>query len=162
MAPTQHAQLESTVEIDAPPAEVWKLISDLPRMAQWSPQVVRSKVKGGQVRQGAKFSNLNRRGPLFWPTNGKVVRFEPHRDLAFRIAENKTIWSFELTPLDGGTRTKVVQRREVPDGISQVSLVLTKYVLGGTDKFTGELREGMAQTLQRLKAEVEAGPARAA
>ena len=162
MATTQHAQLESTVEIDAPPAEVWKLVSDLPRMAQWSPQVVRSKVKGGQVRQGAKFSNLNRRGPLFWPTNGKVVRFEPHRDFAFRIAENKTIWSFELTPLDGGTRTKVVQRREVPDGISQVSLVLTKYVLGGTDKFTGELREGMTQTLERLKAEVEAGPARAA
>ena len=131
----QDAQLEATIEIDATPAQVWALVTDVPRMASWSPQVVRSVVKGGAVEKGARFSNLNRQGLLFWPTKGKVVRFEPHHDFAFRIAENRTIWSFELTPLADGTRTRVTQRREVPDGISGVSIALTKAVFGGVDKF---------------------------
>lgn len=152
---TQPAQLEASIEIDATPAQVWALVTDVPRMAKWSPQVVRSKVKGGAVAQGARFSNLNRQGLLFWPTKGKVVRFEPHTDFAFRIAENRTIWSFELTPLADGTRTRVVQRREVPDGIAPISLTLTKYVLGGSDNFAERLRTGMAQTLERIKTEAE-------
>ena len=158
MPPTtqQHAQLEATIEIDAAPAQVWALVTDVPRMARWSPQVVRSTVKGGAVAKGARFSNLNRQGLLFWPTKGKVVRFEPHRDFAFRIAENRTIWSFELTPLDDGTRTRVTQRREVPDGISGVSLALTKTVLGGVDKFADRLHTGMTETLARIKSEAEA------
>ena len=150
-------QLEQSVEIAAEPAQVWALVTDVPRMAQWSPQVVRSKVKGGEVKLGAKFSNVNRRGPLFWPTTGKVVRCEPHRDFAFRIAENKTIWSFELEPT--ATGTKVTQRRETPDGIAKVSQVMTKVLLGGQAKFTAELGDGMKQTLDRIKAEVESDTA---
>ena len=97
--------------------------------------------------------NLNRRGLLFWPTQAKVVRFEPHREFAFRIKENWTIWSFTLEPTDGGTR--VVQRREAPDGISGVSQRLTRLALGGQEAFTDELRAGMRQTLERIKAEAE-------
>jgi uncharacterized protein YndB with AHSA1/START domain len=37
----QPAQLEATIEIDAPPAQVWALISDPRRMSAFSPQVVR-------------------------------------------------------------------------------------------------------------------------
>ena len=153
--PTQYAALEQSIDIDATPAEVWSLVTDIPRMAKWSPQVVRSKVKGGVVKQGATFSNLNRKGPLFWPTNGKIVRFEPHRDFAFRIKENRTIWSFELTPNEAGGTT-VTQRRELPDGISTLSTTLTKYVLGGMEGFTEHLDQGMVETLRKLKADVEA------
>lgn len=151
----QHQQLEESIEIAAPPAQVWALVSDVPRMASWSPQVVRTVVRGGTVRQGARFVNLNRQGPLFWPTTGKVVRFEPHRDFAFRIGENRTVWSFELTD-DGAGGTRLVQRREVPQGISAVSLVLTRIALGGVESFTRRLEQGMQQTLQRIKAEAEA------
>jgi uncharacterized protein YndB with AHSA1/START domain len=150
-----HQQLEASIEIAAPPAQVWALVSDIPRMASWSPQVVRTVVRGGAVRQGARFVNLNRQGPLFWPTTGKVVRFEPHRDFAFRIGENRTVWSFELTD-DGAGGTRLVQRREVPDGISAVSLALTKVVLGGVESFTRRLEDGMRETLRRVKAEAEA------
>ncbi len=154
MAENTIAQLEHTIEIAAEPAQVWALVTDVPRMSQWSPQVVKSTVKGGEVRDGAKFRNLNRRGPLFWPTNGKVVRCEPHHDFAFRIAENKTVWSFQLTPTaDGGTR--VTQRRETPHGISTLSKVMTKVALGGQKKFTAELDAGMTQTLARMKSEIE-------
>ncbi|MCW2768101.1 MAG: hypothetical protein JWO11_4060 [Nocardioides sp.] len=149
------AQLEATIEIAAPPAKVWSLVTDVKRMASWSPQVVKTVVRGGgPVANGTKFFNVNRRGPLFWPTQSMVVRFEPHSDFAFRIRENHTIWSFALErTADGGTR--VTQRRETPEGISNVSLSLTKTVLGGISKFTDELGEGMRQTLERIKAEAE-------
>lgn len=111
-------------------------------------------VRGGNVRLGAEAVNINRRGLLVWPTRSKVVRFEPHRDFAFCIKDNLTVWSFELEPVDGGTR--LTQRRETPRGISDISLKLTDRVLGGQETFTAELREGMQQTLRRIKDEAEA------
>ncbi len=151
----QHAELEASIDVAAPPAAVWAMVSDIERMASWSPQVVRTKIKGGAVQQGTRFANLNRQGLLLWPTNGKVVRFDPHRAFAFRIAENRTIWSFELEPIPGGG-TRITQRRELPDGISNLSLRMTKVALGGVPKFTDRLRAGMQQTLERIKAEAEA------
>ena len=50
----------------------------------------------------------------------------------------------------------MTQRREAPDGISDISLRLTKVALGGQERFTGELRDGMRQTLARMKADAEA------
>ncbi|MGZ4445643.1 MAG: SRPBCC family protein [Nocardioides sp.] len=147
--------LEETIEVAATPAQVWALVSDLPRMATWSPQVARTFVRGGgPVGLGTRTLNVNRRGLLVWPTRAKVVRFEPHTEIALRIKDNFTIWSFTLEPTETGTR--IVQRREAPDGISSVSLRLTDSVLGGQRGFTEELRAGMRQTLARIKAEVEA------
>lgn len=156
MTDTYEALLEDSIEIAAPPARVWALVTDLPAMSARSPQVVRTKVKGGVVREGATFSNLNRDRLLFWPTSGKVVTFEPERRFAFKIRENRTVWSFELEPTaDGGTR--LTQRRETPQGISDVSMRLTKIAFGGQPKFTSGLRSGMRQTLEALKAEAERG-----
>jgi hypothetical protein len=106
------------------------------------------------VQQGTRALNINRRGPLVWPTRSKVVAFEPHREFAFRIKDNAVIWAFVLEPTATGTR--LVQERRTPDGITPISLTLQKHVLGGADRFTGELRSGMEQTLARIKAEAEA------
>lgn len=154
MAEQQYEELEASIDIDATPAQVWALVTDVRRMASWSPQVVRTTVKGGEVKLGARFSNLNRQGLLFWPTGAKVVRFEPHRDFAFRVKENRTIWSFELTPNATGGTT-VVQRRELPDGISSLSTSLTKVALGGIEPFTRRLERGMNETLAKVKTEAE-------
>jgi uncharacterized protein YndB with AHSA1/START domain len=155
--PTQiEPQLEETIEVDASPARVWSLVSDVRRMARWSPQVQRTFVRGGGAAQlGTRTVNVNRRGLLVWPTQAKVVRFEPHREIALRIKENFTIWSFLLEPTDAGG-TRITQRRETPQGISSVSHRLTDAVLGGQEQFTAELRDGMRQTLARIKAEAEA------
>lgn len=145
--------IEESIEISAEPAQVWALVTDLPRMASWSPQVFKTVVRGGNIGLGTRTLNVNRRGPLFWPTRSKVIRFEPHSEFAFRIMENKSIWSFSLEPTDGGTR--VTQRRTVPDGLSSISGMLTKTVLGGQGTFQSELRDGMRQTLERIKSDVE-------
>ncbi|HWJ65790.1 MAG TPA: SRPBCC family protein [Nocardioides sp.] len=160
MADTYEKLLEDSIEISAPADKVWSLVTDIPRMSKWSPQVVKSTVKGGEVKLGATFSNLNKQGIKRWPTSGKVVRFTPpadgtQGDFAFKIRENRTVWSFALEPTaDGGTR--LIERRETPQGISGVSMVLTKVVLGGQEGFTDELRKGIRQTLERIKAEAEA------
>jgi len=151
----QPAQLEASIEIDAPPVQVWALISDPRRMSSFSTQVVRTIVRGrGPVGEGTTFVNLNHRGPVFWPTQAVVVRCEPHTEFAFRIKENYTIWAFTLEPTaSGGTR--LTQRRETPKGISKLSTSLTKVALGGVPRFTGELQAGMHETLAKIKAAAE-------
>jgi uncharacterized protein YndB with AHSA1/START domain len=154
MTDAPSSELTATVTISAPPARVWSLVSDLTRMNEWSPQVVRTLVRPAPTRLGSRMFNLNRQGPKRWPTTGKVVRFSAEAEIAFRITENKTIWSFRLEPTaDGGTR--VTHRRETPHGISMLSKVLTKVALGGQEPFVAELRQGMQQTLERVKAAAE-------
>lgn len=149
--------LEESTEVAAPPVQVWALVSDLARMAGWSPQVVRTFVRGGPVSLGTRTINVNRRGPLVWPTRSKVIRFEPHREIAFRVLENSAVWSFTLEPTGSGG-TRIIQRREVPDGLSTLSMRMTDLALGGQARFTSELRDGMRRTLARISSEVE--PAR--
>ena len=152
---TDVAPLEASIDIDASPAEVWALVSDLRNMSRWSPQCRKTIVRGGVMREGTKVININRRGLLFWPTQAMVTEFVPEQRIAFRIKENWTIWSFTLSPTpEGGTR--VVQRREAPKGISVVSVGLTRAVLGGVEGFTQELEQGMNQTLRKVKQDVEA------
>lgn len=151
---TDVAPLEASTEIDAPPAQVWALVSDLRHMPRWSPQCAKTFLRGGEMKVGAKMINLNRRGLLVWPTQGQVVDLVPEKRVAFRIKENWTVWSFDLEPTaTGGTR--LTQRREAPKGISDLSVKLTDRVLGGVDDFTVELQRGMAQTLARIKADAE-------
>ncbi|TFI45768.1 SRPBCC family protein [Rhodococcus sp. 1R11] len=145
--------LEATIDIDASPQAVWSVVSDLQRMGEWSPQCMKMKVFGGPVGKGTRTLNINRKGLLVWPTSAKVVTFEPNKALAFRIVENKTIWSYTLTPT--ATGTTVVEKREAPSGTSAVSSLLVKRILGGIDEFDVELVEGMNSTLRRIKTESE-------
>ncbi|MBE7324217.1 SRPBCC family protein [Nocardioides sp. Y6] len=147
-------QIEETVEVAAPPETVWRFVSDLPRLAEWSPQVVKSIVLGGgDVHGGSFLFNINRRGLLFWPTRSKVVRFTPPREVAWRIKENGSTWSFTLEPTATGTR--VTHRRDLSDGLSDISAKLTDRFMGGQEVFQDELQAGMRQTLDRIRQLVE-------
>lgn len=145
--------IDGTIEIDAPPATVWKIVSDLKRMGEWSPQCIHMLVFGGEVKQGARTLNLNRQGWKRWPTNAKVVAFEPERKLAFRIVENRTVWTYELEPTATGTR--LTESRTAPKGVSKLSNFATQVGLGGTADFERSLVGGIRTTLERIKAEAE-------
>ncbi|MDN5718016.1 MAG: SRPBCC family protein [Janibacter sp.] len=158
MTTTQNAPLlETTTEIAATPQEVWAVITDPRALGGLSDQVLRTHVVGtAPVGLGTRTININRRGPLVWPTRAKVVRFEPHRDYAFRVKDNASTWSFELEPSATGGTT-VTHRREAANGTTKVSMVLQDKVLGGVADFDREMEAGMATTLQRLKALLERG-----
>lgn len=152
--------ITSSIDIDASPEAVWAVVSDLRRMGEWSPQCRRMFIRGGEVKAGTRTLNINRQGLLVWPTRCKVKVFEPNRQLDFKVAENGTIWSFELEPTATGTR--LTESRKAPHGVSKLSNTLTQKVLGGTENFEEGLQAGIEQTLQRIKAAAESAASRAA
>lgn len=150
--------LQDRETIAAAPAAVWALVGDPTRMPEWSPQVDSTRLADGATActVGTRFTNRNVQGELAWITHGEVVRHEPGRVLAFRIEENWAVWSFELEPIaDGGT--VLHQRREAPEGISELSRQLTDAYLGGMEALTTNLRAGMRETLTRIRAAAERG-----
>ena len=152
MTETYEPLVECSVEIAAPAAAVWEVVGDVRRMPELSPYVLSTRLRAGfdDVALGTEFTNLNRMGEVQWTTHGEVVRFSPGDAIAFRIAENWVVWSFQLEAVDPGV-TRLVQRRETPDGISPRSLQATDASLGGQQVFTQALRDGMRETLERVK-----------
>ena len=144
--------LQAEIEINAPVARVWDLISDLSRMPQWSPQC-RMMKSMGPLRPGTRTVNLNRRNKLFWPTTSTITEVIPERKLAFRVNANNTVWSYELEPTAAGTR--VVETRHAENGVKAVSTMTVNAVLGGVPSFEKELVEGMNTSLARIKAAAE-------
>ncbi|MGK9273441.1 SRPBCC family protein [Williamsia muralis] len=145
--------LEASTHIKATPEQVWKVVSDLKRMGEWSPQCRKVVVRGGgPVTLGTKTVNVNKRGLLVWPTTAKVVRFEPNKEIAYRINENNSVWSFTITPTEDGV--ELTERREAPNGTTKVSSTLINLAFGGEKSFDAELTDGMQQTLGKIKASV--------
>jgi uncharacterized protein YndB with AHSA1/START domain len=144
--------LKAEIEINAPVARVWALVSDPGRMPQWSPQCRIMKALG-PIRPGTRTINLNRRGLLFWPTTSVITEVVPERKFAFRIPINTSVWSYELEPTATGTR--LIETRHAENGVTAVSTAVTKAALGGVDSFEKELLEGMNQGLARIKAAAE-------
>jgi uncharacterized protein YndB with AHSA1/START domain len=144
--------LQAQIDIDAPVAKVWTLVSDLSRMPQWSPQCRMMKALG-PMRQGTRTLNLNRRNRLFWPTTCTVTEVIPEKKLAFKVDMNRTIWSYELEPTETGTR--LVESRHAENGITAFSNMSINAVLGGVPSFERELVDGMNATLSRIKAAAE-------
>jgi uncharacterized protein YndB with AHSA1/START domain len=144
--------LQAQIDIDAPVAKVWALVSDLSRMPQWSPQC-RMMRPLGPVRQGTRTINFNRRNRTFWPTTSTVTEVIPGEKIAFRVNQNGTIWSYELEPTEAGTR--VVETRHAENGVKAAANVTINALFGGVPSFEGELVDGMNATLSRIKAAAE-------
>lgn len=141
--------------VDASPDRVWAAVSDLSAMGRRSPQCRKMLVLGkGTPGAGTTTVNLNRRGPLFWPTWSTVTVWEPGRTLEFRVPLNGSRWRYDLADNGDGTTT-LTESRIVDGDTSLVSRVLVATVLGGNGTFEAELRQGVEQTLAAVAGEVE-------
>jgi uncharacterized protein YndB with AHSA1/START domain len=144
--------LQAQIDIDAPVAKVWALVSDLSRMPQWSPQCRLMKALG-QLRQGTRTINLNRRNKMYWPTTCVVTEVIPEKKMAFQVNQNGTIWSYELEPTDTGTR--LVESRHAENGVKAFANLSVNTMFGGVPNFERELVDGMNASLSRIKAAAE-------
>ncbi len=153
-APDRELRAEATVA--ALPAAVWAALADLSRMPDWSPELVvmRSLLPGG-LRVGQQYVGLNRRRAVVWPTRSVVAELEPGRRLAWDTRSSGARWIWELEPDAGGTH--VVHRRPVPRRLTTTATVFARLLLGGVAGHADELEAGMATSLARLRAAVEAG-----
>jgi uncharacterized protein YndB with AHSA1/START domain len=147
-------ELRAETTIAASPEAVWRVLGDVRRMPELSPELVRMiPLKRGGLRRGQWYLGVNRRKAVVWPTRSVVSEVVPGRSVAWDTTSSGARWIWELTPAGDGTR--VVHRRPVPKRLSPLSRAFATAFLGGVGGHADELEDGMAQAVARLKAAVE-------
>ncbi|MET0997333.1 MAG: SRPBCC family protein [Marmoricola sp.] len=144
------APISATLDMKAGADEVWRVVSDLGRMPEFSPELRKAFVLGSPG-VGANIIGINRRKVVVWPTTSKVVRWEPGRAVAWRTRESGATWIYELEPTATGTR--VTGRRVLPRFTWGTALLGP--VIGGAEGHDAELADGIRTTLERIRAAVE-------
>jgi hypothetical protein len=147
---------EVSLWLDAPPAEVWDLVSDVTRIGEFSPETFEAKWTRGSTgpEVGAYFAGHVKRngvGPTYW-SPCTVTVCEPERAFEFSVGTDDVAlnnWGYRLEPKDGGTLVTEYFRLET-------ALPMRVYwtLLGGLRKRTNE--RGMRTTLERMKQVLEA------
>ena len=101
---------EASIDIAAPPAVVWALVSDIELPARFSTEFVGARWLDESHRT---FAGRNQHPAIGeWETVSHVVEQKPERVFAWAVtdAENPSAtWRFSLSPLDGGTGTRLTQ-----------------------------------------------------
>jgi uncharacterized protein YndB with AHSA1/START domain len=157
--------LTASIEVAAPPATVWRVVSDVRRTGEWSPEC-RRVLPLGPVRVGALLVGLNRRERVHWATVSRVITLLPEREIGWRVLTNRSEWRYQLQPSSLGTT--VTHTRRTPRGEGRFAVWFTRAFLGGQESHDNELSAGMEDGLGRIKdivealehAPTDAGPAR--
>lgn len=139
---------ELSIVIERPTSEVFALLTDLDRAAEWAPQMGKIDVRG-RITAGLKFKeerrSLGRSGVARW----EVHRFTPDREVGFKMKygpmRGEFVYRFE--PLSPST-TRVAQ---------DVSFRLWGPLAVFSGMLTGEARKEEARELERLKSLLESG-----
>jgi hypothetical protein len=145
-----------TVDVAAPPERVWDLVSDLPRMGEWSPENRGGRwVRGGGPTVGAVLVGTNGRGLRRWSTRSTVTRAERPRAFAFDVTSLGLAvaqWAYEVEPTASGCRVTETWT----DARSLLVRTGGRLVSGVADRaaFTAASVE---QTLAGVKAAAESG-----
>jgi uncharacterized protein YndB with AHSA1/START domain len=148
-------QRSVSVEIAAPPEQVWAMVADVTRMGEWSPETERGEwIRGASgPAPGAKFKGSNRNGTKSWDTVATVVDAEPGQRFSFRVTAagfKVSEWAYDLEPTATGCRVTETWT----DQRGRLATMLGKPVSGVTDR-AAHNEAGMEQTLAGLKAAAE-------
>ncbi len=103
------ADVTVSERVGAPASVLYRLVSDVTRMGEWSPENVGGRWLGGAdgPTVGARFRGSNRRGWRRWRTTCTVVTAEPDRTFAFDVSFGPvpiSRWTYDFTPDGDGTR----------------------------------------------------------
>ena len=144
-----------TVHIDAPPEEVWDLVSDVTRIGEFSPETFEAEWLGDATGPavGARFRGhvkRNGRGPTYW-AECTVTAVEPNEHFEFGVGRGDKIintWGYRLAPSGDGTDVTEYFRL-TPALPLKIYWALLGWARGKTN------RDGMRTTLERMKAVLE-------
>lgn len=151
--------VRESIHIDAPAEVVWRLVSDLPRMGEWSPENTGGRWVGDAAGPavGARFRGTNRKGALRWSTVSTVVECEEPSVITWEVTRPLPVarWSYRIEP-DAYAACTVTETWN--DRRSGWSAMLTDLVLRSGPRGPHNQRN-MRVTLERLKAAAEASAA---
>jgi uncharacterized protein YndB with AHSA1/START domain len=144
------------LDVDADADVLYGMISDLPRIGEWSPECESVEWEGEVTAPvvGTEFVGRNAVGPgrrIRYSRHGTVLAADPGREFTFITDEGgrpSTAWRYTFTPLDGGG-TRVTESYEVR------WIPVWARILDVPTNRHQELLVGMRTTLERLKAAAE-------
>lgn len=145
-----------TVRMAASPAEVWAVVSDPTGYGRLSPECTGGRWLDGATgpAAGARFKGTNKRGIIRWSTTCTVEECIPNEAFSFVVGDSGTRWAYRLEA--DGDGTLVTESREAAGEYPAIARLFTRFLLGGVEEHTAELRQGMEATLERVRAIVEA------
>lgn len=150
------ATVSRSVDVDAPPERVWELVSDLPRMGEWSPENQGGRwVRGDGPAVGSVFVGTNRNGNRRWSTRCTVTRAERPSVFAFDVAAvgmPVARWSYEIEPTATGCRVTETWTDRRGALVRHSGALLT-----GVKDRGGYTATSIEQTLAGVRAAAEAG-----
>jgi uncharacterized protein YndB with AHSA1/START domain len=137
------------VLVDASPAEVFDVVADVTRVAEWSHECTGAEWLDGATGAvvGARFRGTNKVDRFAWSRVCTVTEVEHGRSFAYRtsggVPSDSTAWSFEFRHEGGGTR--VVQRYEIVKFARWMELLIMVLVPAHRDR-----RDALRADLVRL------------
>jgi len=148
--------IEESIDIDAPAARLYDMVSDLSRMGEWSPENQGGKWVGGATGavEGARFKARNRRGWRRWSSVAHIVTANPPKEVAWEsraFGLKIALWRYRFEP-NGKGGTTVTESTE--DRRGSIMNVVGPVATGVRDR-AGENKKNMRATLEQLKEAAE-------
>lgn len=154
---------EESVHIEAPPQAVYDVVADVTRTPEYSPEVDEVVwLDDGGPHVGARFRARNRvpeDSRFSWHNRPIVMAAEPGREFAFARTEpfaGTIVWRYRFEP--EGTGTRVTESYEVARPVGRIGWFIIGTLGRDRDRMT-TMRQGLRESLQRLKRVAEADAA---
>lgn len=151
---TDEPSAQGEIRIDAPPEQVYAVVSDPSLMASLASELHDVKPAGPKAQVGAKFVGRNRNGLRRWSTNCVVTDAEPGRTFAYDVSAQGIFpiahWRYDIEPDGDGSR--VTEKNWITE--PRWFLAVAGLISGQSDRVAANTRH-IAETLESLKKHCE-------
>ncbi|HJQ44443.1 MAG TPA: SRPBCC family protein [Jatrophihabitantaceae bacterium] len=156
---TPQPSASSSVEINASPASVYALVTDLTAMSEIAEETaVMRWQKGSAAAPGAVFKGTNRNGWRRWTTKCTITDADPGTRFAFNVSHTGvpiSRWQYDISAVEGGCSVTESTWDRRPGWYKTPAGLVT-----GIMNRAGANADHIQATLQRLKSRAEASPAK--
>jgi hypothetical protein len=148
-------QVEESIDVGATADEAFGAVTDVRRMARWSPECVAVWIWRRSGGYPKRFVGWNRRGFYLWFTTCAVVVVRPAEEFAFDVTTfglPVARWGYRFAPISTGVTVTEYWNDRRTGGARLLGRLFT-----GSGRYDRAAvnRDGMRRTLARLKSELE-------